>query len=101
MLLSNVLTDLEEGKKINFKKFNLVIKGIHCDSRKILKNFIFVAIKGENNDGHKYIFDAIKKGAIFGVIEKKKLETKFFSSYLTLTFFSACTKKNDEYVLFH
>jgi len=61
LLLSNVLTDLEEGKKINFKKFNLVIKGIHCDSRKILKNFIFVAIKGENNDGHKYIFDAIKK----------------------------------------
>ena len=76
MLLSNVLTDLEEGKKINFKKFNLVIKGIHCDSRKILKNFIFVAIKGENNDGHKYIFDAIKKGAIFVVIEKKELEKK-------------------------
>ena len=76
MLLSNVLIDLEEGKKINFKKFNLVIKGIHCDSRKILKNFIFVAIKGENNDGHKYIFDAIKKGAIFVVIEKKELEKK-------------------------
>ena len=76
MLLSNVLIDLEEGKKINFKKFNLVIKGIHFDSRKIFKNFIFVAIKGENNDGHKYIFDAIKKGANFVVIEKKELEKK-------------------------
>ena len=84
MLLSNVLIDLEEGKKINFKKFNLVIKGIHCDSRKIFKNFIFVAIKGENNDGHKYIFDAIKKGAIFVVIEKKELEKKLKKKKLIL-----------------
>ena len=74
MLLSNVLINLEEKKKLNFKKFNPDIKGIHCDSRKISKNFIFVATKGENNDGHKYIFDAIKKGAIIIVIEKKELE---------------------------
>ena len=74
MLLSNVLINLEEKKKLNFKKFNPDIKGIHCDSRKISKNFIFVAAKGENNDGHKYIGDAIKKGAIFIVIEKKELE---------------------------
>ena len=77
MLLSNVLINLEEKKKLNFKKFNPDIKGIHCDSRKISKNFIFVAAKGENNDGHKYIGDAIKKGAIFIVIEKKKIRKKF------------------------
>ena len=74
MLLSNVLINLKERKKLNFREFNPGIKGISCDSKKILKNFIFVATKGKNNDGHKYIFDAIKKGAIFIVIEKKELE---------------------------
>ena len=74
MLLSNVLINLKERKKLNFREFNPGIKGISCDSKKILKNFIFVATKGENNDGHKYIFDAIKKGAIFIVIERKELE---------------------------
>jgi len=74
LLLSNVLINLKERKKLNFREFNPGIKGISCDSKKILKNFIFVATKGENNDGHKYIFDAIKKGAIFIVIERKELE---------------------------
>ena len=74
MLLSNVLINLKERKKLNFREFNPGIKGISCDSKKILKNFVFVATKGENNDGHKYIFDAIKKGAIFIVIERKELE---------------------------
>ena len=74
MLLSNVLINLKERKKLNFREFNPGIKGISCDSKKILKNFIFVATKGKNNDGHKYIFDAIKKGAIFIVIERKELE---------------------------
>ena len=74
MLLSNVLINLKERKKLNFREFNPGIKGISCDSKKILKNFVFVATKGENNDGHKYIFDAIKKGAIFIVIERRELE---------------------------
>jgi UDP-N-acetylmuramoyl-L-alanyl-D-glutamate--2,6-diaminopimelate ligase len=74
LLLSNVLKDLKERKKLNFKRFNPDIKNICCDSKKISKNSIFVAIKGTKNDGHKYIFDIIKKGAIFIVIEKKELE---------------------------
>ena len=67
MLLSNVLKDLKERKKLNFKKFNPDIKGIHFNSRKILKDFIFVAIKGDKKDGHKYIDGAIKK-----IIRKQK-----------------------------
>ena len=60
MLLSNVLKDLKEVKNLEFKKFNPDIKGIHFNSQKILKDFIFVAIKGGNNDGHKYIDQSIK-----------------------------------------
>ena len=70
MLLSNVLKDLKEEKKLNFKKYTPDIKNICCDSKKISKNSIFVAIKGRKDDGHKYIFDAIKKGAVFIIIEK-------------------------------
>ncbi len=84
MLLSNVLKDLKERKKLNFKKFNPDIKGVHFNSQKILKDFIFVAIKGENNDGHKYIDEAIKKGAIFIVIENKKIKKNLEKKKLIL-----------------
>ena len=72
LLLSDVLIDLKEKKKINLKEFNPHIKGIHYNSKEISRNYIFIAIKGTNEDGHKYIDDAIKKGAIFIVIENKK-----------------------------
>jgi len=39
------------------------ISGIHSDSRKIEKGFIFVAVKGTQSDGHDYIENAIKSGA--------------------------------------
>ena len=108
MLLSNVLKDLKERKKLNFKKFNPDIKGVHFNSQKILKDFIFVAIKGENNDGHKYIDEAIKKGAIFFVIENKKIKknlekkkinfiftenSKFFLSKIASNFYINQPKK--------
>ena len=74
MLLSNVLKNLNERKKLNFREFNPDIKGIHFNSQKISKDFIFVAVKGDKNDGHKYIDKAIKKGAIFIVIENIKIK---------------------------
>ena len=36
---------------------------IRSDSRKVLKGDTFIALRGINNDGHKYILDAIDKGA--------------------------------------
>jgi len=43
-------------KPVNFK-------GLSIDTRIIKKNNLFLGIKGKNNDGNKYIFDAFKKGA--------------------------------------
>jgi UDP-N-acetylmuramoyl-L-alanyl-D-glutamate--2,6-diaminopimelate ligase len=40
------------------------ISGITYDSRKVKNGDIFAAIKGENFDGHDFIEDAIKKGAV-------------------------------------
>lgn len=45
------------------------ISGIFYDSRKVIKNSIFVAIKGFNADGHKFILDAINNGAIAVILE--------------------------------
>ncbi len=39
------------------------IYNIVHDSRKVKEGSLFIAIAGENNDGHDYIFDAIDKGA--------------------------------------
>ena len=39
------------------------IVGISSDSRQIKKDYIFLAIKGYESDGHKYINSAIKNGA--------------------------------------
>jgi UDP-N-acetylmuramoyl-L-alanyl-D-glutamate--2,6-diaminopimelate ligase len=39
------------------------ISGIYYDSRRVVKNSIFAAIKGFSTDGHKYIMTAINNGA--------------------------------------
>lgn len=46
---------------------------IFIDSRKVEKNSIFIAIKGDNFDGHNFVLDALKKGARAVVINKNKI----------------------------
>ena len=48
------------------------VAGIAEDSRKAKKDFLFVAIKGENFDGHDYIAEAVENGATVVVGEKDK-----------------------------
>jgi len=43
---------------------NVAITSISFDSRKIEKDSLFIAIKGTQSDGHKYIDDTIENGAI-------------------------------------
>lgn len=52
----------------DLKKYN----DFHYDSRKVNENSIFIAIEGEKVDGHKYIQEAINKGAKLIVFEKSK-----------------------------
>ena len=42
---------------------NTVITSIAIDSRKVLSNGLFIAIKGNNSDGHDFINQAFEKGA--------------------------------------
>ena len=59
---------LEQGK-------NIMINNFSIDSRTIKKEDFFIAIKGENYDGHDYIVEAYKKGAIGTMMEIMKLNT--------------------------
>lgn len=45
------------------------VKGICFDSRDVKEGFLFIAQKGTNVDGHKYIITAISKGAKYIVCE--------------------------------
>ncbi|MDR0834057.1 MAG: UDP-N-acetylmuramoyl-L-alanyl-D-glutamate--2,6-diaminopimelate ligase [Candidatus Symbiothrix sp.] len=50
-------------KTIVFNGQKLEINGIHSDSRKINKDYAFVAIAGTQSDGHAFIDKAIENGA--------------------------------------
>ncbi len=50
-------------------------KGVADDSRNVRKGFIFVAIKGMNSDGHDFISEAVKRGAI-AVVGERNLKLK-------------------------
>ncbi len=51
------------------------IKGIAYDSRKVKEGYLFIAIKGFETDGHKYIDSAIERGAV-AVLGEEDIECK-------------------------
>ncbi|MCK5710346.1 MAG: UDP-N-acetylmuramoyl-L-alanyl-D-glutamate--2,6-diaminopimelate ligase [Deltaproteobacteria bacterium] len=67
-----ILRELARG--VDIKKFkgddDLDISGVSFDSNKIKEGFLFVALTGENTDGHKYIESALSHGAKALIVEK-------------------------------
>lgn len=47
------------------------ITGIATDNRKVKKGDLFIAIIGENNDGHKYAEGAVQNGAAVLLVQKE------------------------------
>jgi len=45
------------------------------DSRNISKGDVFIAIKGERTDGHLYVEDVLKKGAVLAIVENEKFKS--------------------------
>ena len=64
MLLRKLIKNIPKNKK------KILISGISSDSKKVRKNFIFFAIKGNQVNGEKYIREAISKGAVVIVCSK-------------------------------
>jgi UDP-N-acetylmuramoyl-tripeptide--D-alanyl-D-alanine ligase len=72
------LINFKDILRINFteiylpnKRKSLSFKGISIDTRTLSKGYIYFAIRGEKNDGHVFIHDAIKKGASAVVVDGK------------------------------
>ncbi len=71
MLLKNLIKNIPINKK------NILISGISINSKKIKKNYIFFAIRGNDLNGEKFIPQAIQKGASVIVCSKNcKTKTK-------------------------
>lgn len=66
-------------------ELQLQIESLAFDSRKIGVNSLFVAVKGEQVDGHQYIEAAIEAGAIAIVCEKLPAEINQNCTYLEVT----------------
>ncbi len=44
--------------------------GFSIDSREIQQNALFIALAGDNYDGHEYVADAISRGAMAALVER-------------------------------
>ena len=55
------------------------MRHVSIDSRRIRKGEVFVAIKGENFDGHDFIEEAVAKGAA-GVVVNSDVGAQNFAS---------------------
>ena len=47
------------------------IRGITINSNQVLKGYMFIALKGEERDGHDFIYQAIEKGAVALVVNEE------------------------------
>ena len=68
MKLGEILEEIEISNEFN--DFDIEIENISYDSRKILKNCLFVCLTGKVVDGHKFANDALKNGAKIIICEK-------------------------------
>ena len=57
-----------ECQILNLSK-DIVVTSVDHDSRRIKKGALYVAIKGANQDGHRFIADAVKAGAVGCLVE--------------------------------
>ena len=76
---------------------DLEIEGLAYDSRKVKKNFLFIAIRGFQQDAHQFISQAMKRGAKAIIVERETsipssdiVSIKVSSSRLALAKVSNC-----------
>ena len=50
--------------------------GVTASSEKVKNGYVFVCINGRRFDGHRYIDDALEKGAVAVIIENKDYQGK-------------------------
>ena len=66
MKIKDILNNIDYKGRLK----NIDVLDISYNSKKVVKGALFVAIKGEKVDGHNFIEEAIKNGAIAIVVEE-------------------------------
>jgi UDP-N-acetylmuramoyl-L-alanyl-D-glutamate--2,6-diaminopimelate ligase len=61
--LRKLLEKAELGSSLSSSFSDIPVLGIECDSRKVEKDFLFVAIRGVKTDGTAFIEEALRRGA--------------------------------------
>jgi len=74
MLLKNFLTAIQPRAVLG--PVDRQVESIAYDSRRVQKNSLFVALRGEKSDGHQFIDQAIEKGASVIVGEQGCQQTR-------------------------
>ena len=63
------LVSITGGTLYNTEQATRVFRGVSIDSRQLEAGQLFIALRGERNDGHDYIDAALKNGATGLVVE--------------------------------
>ena len=71
--LNNLIKDIEVS---NLPKTKIEISGITNDSRKVKPGSVFIAISGYQNDGKKFIDEAVNKGASVIIADQENQKIK-------------------------
>ena len=89
--LNEVIRKFDFGQEL---ENDLKIGNISIDSRTISSGDIFIAIKGENFDGHSFVNDALQRGAICAIVEQGSYsnEDKIFKVESTKKFLQELAK---------
>jgi len=76
MKLSEILKNLRVKKFVGDENVN--ISGIAYDSREVEEGDLFVAIRGLNVDGHRFIPEAVLAGAVAVILENDIIDDNYF-----------------------
>lgn len=68
-LTAEQLLDFTKGTPVGLPSHDLTVYGISIDSRTAKKGDLFIALRGENFDGHRFIEAAAKAGCMLAVVE--------------------------------
>ncbi|MBY0121238.1 Mur ligase family protein [Bacillus sp. S/N-304-OC-R1] len=68
MKLETLLQSIEVKESLNDQ--DLTIYGVSYHSQKVTNGHLFVCVRGYKTDGHKYLAQAVKNGAVAAVVEE-------------------------------
>ncbi|MFQ5586139.1 MAG: UDP-N-acetylmuramoyl-L-alanyl-D-glutamate--2,6-diaminopimelate ligase [Thermodesulfobacteriota bacterium] len=67
-MVSNVVSVLDDARLLG--EGTAALEGITSDSRCVSEGYLFAALRGEHHDGHEFLRDAVKRGAVATLVEE-------------------------------